>query len=67
MMTNQNETTSKRPTHTAYFLKAKEASEKPDWIKAGVAWEHTDQQGLNLVLTIFGQDVNLVIRPSKAK
>jgi len=67
MMTAENQITAKYPTHTVYYLKNKEGSEKPDWIKAGVAWEHGDKDGLNLSLTVMGQPVSLVIRKAKPK
>ena len=52
----------KQPTHTAYFIENKEDATKPNWIKVGVAWEHADQQGLNLFLTNLGQTVKLTVR-----
>lgn len=67
MMTAENQTTAKFPTHTVYYLKAKEGSEKPDWIKAGVAWENSDQKGLNLSLTVLGQPISLVVRKNKPR
>lgn len=66
-MTTQPETTSKQPTHTVYYLKAKEGTDKLDWIKAGAAWEHGDKDGLNLSLTILGQDIPVTIRKNKPK
>lgn len=67
MMTTENQTTKKSPTHTAYYLKAKEGSEKQDWIITGVAWEHGDKDGFNLSLTVLGQPVSLVVRKNKPK
>lgn len=67
MMSNQNETNSKYPTHTVYFLKSKEGSDKPDWIKAGVAWGHPDGEGLNLSLDNLGQEIALTVRKNKVK
>lgn len=67
MMTAENQTTAKFPTHTVYYLKNKEGSEKPDWIKAGVAWENSDHKGLNLSLTVLGQQIPVVVRKNKPK
>ncbi|WP_051041136.1 hypothetical protein [Fibrisoma limi] len=67
MMTTQIETLSKRPTHTAYIVKAKDGTDKSDWIKVGAAWEHSDQAGMNLSLTILGQNVSVIIRRNKSK
>jgi len=67
MMTTENQPTKKSPTHTAYYLKAKEGSEKQDWMITGVAWEHGDKDGFNLSLTVLGQPVSLVVRKNKPK
>ena len=66
-MTNQTENNAKYPTHTVYFLKEKPGSEKPEWIKAGVAWEHNDKDGLNLSLNSLGHEVALTVRLNKPK
>ncbi|MFC5410834.1 hypothetical protein ACFPMF_16045 [Larkinella bovis] len=66
-MMTQTETNPKAPTHTVYFLRTKEGTDKPDWIKAGVAWEHGDKDGLNLSLKILGQDIPVKIRKNKPK
>lgn len=65
MMSNQNETNPKYPTHTVYSLKVKEGSEKMEWHKAGVAWEHLDGEGLNLSLDSLGQKIALTVRKNK--
>ena len=65
MMTNETQT--KYPTHTVYTLKEKEGQEKPDWIKVGAAWEHGDQDGMNIILNILGQDVTVTVRKNKPK
>ncbi|MET3125467.1 hypothetical protein ABID42_000555 [Arcicella rosea] len=54
------------PTHTVYFLKHNGDDAKAEWIKAGVAWEHTDGEGLNLSLDSLGQKVALTVRKNKA-
>ena len=66
-MTTPTETNPKAPTHTAYYLKTKDGTDKPDWIKVGAAWEHGDKDGLNLSLNILGQDVPVTIRRNKPK
>ncbi|RCR68336.1 hypothetical protein [Larkinella punicea] len=67
MMTIQTETTSKKPTHSVYILKPKADSDQSDWIKVGSAWEHGDKAGLNLSLTILGQNVPVIVRKNKPK
>ncbi|MCF0061326.1 hypothetical protein MUK70_18985 [Dyadobacter chenwenxiniae] len=61
-MTQENQTEKKYPTHTIYFLTDKKDSDKKDWNKAGAAWIHADNDGMNLVLNIFGQQTPLTIR-----
>lgn len=64
-MTSQTE--KKYPTHTVYFLTDKKDSEEKDWNRAGVAWIHADNEGMNLSLNLFGQQIPLVIRKAKPK
>lgn len=66
-MTNETQSNPKYPTHTVYFLKDKEGSEKVEWIKTGAAWEHGDKDGLNLSVTILGQSISIVVRRNKSK
>lgn len=66
-MTTQNQTNTKAPTHTLYVVKEKEGTDKPEWIKVGVAWEHGDKDGLNLSLRLLNQDIPLTVRRNKPK
>lgn len=74
-MTTQTETTSKIPTHTIYVVEAKEGNAKSDWHKVGVAWEHSDNDGMSLSINLLGcaylqtrgQDATLTIRRNKPK
>ncbi|MCF2502730.1 hypothetical protein L0663_05030 [Dyadobacter sp. CY107] len=65
MMTDQNENTAKHPSHTVYVVKHDEVTGKSEWIKAGVAWEHGDGQGLNLSLDSLGQRLPFTVRKNK--
>ena len=73
MMTTQTQTTTKAPTHTIFVVEAKEGSNKSDWLKVGVAWEHSDQDGMNLsintlgaaYLTTKGPESTLTVRRNK--
>lgn len=67
MMTEQNKTEKKYPTHIVYFLRDKADSESPEWIRTGAAWTHADNEGLNLSLQVMGHPVSLVIRKNKPK
>lgn len=40
-MTNSTETNTL--TSTIYVVEAKESSNKSDWLKVGVVWEHNDK------------------------
>ena len=66
-MTTENQTEKKYPTHTVYFLTDKNDSDQKDWNKAGAAWIHADNDGMNLSLNIMGQKIPLVIRKVKPK
>ncbi len=52
-MTTQTET-NKTPTHTIYVVEAKEGNAKSEWLKVGVAWEHSDKEGMNLLINTLG-------------
>ena len=65
MSSQDQNKTGKAPTHTVYSVKEKEGQEKPIWLRVGVAWEHADEEGLNLSLNNLGQDVSLTIRKNK--
>ena len=66
-MTTENQTEKKYPTHTVYFLTDKKGTDSKDWTKAGAAWIHTDNDGMNLSLEILGQKIPMVIRKNKPK
>ncbi|MEO6684504.1 MAG: hypothetical protein ABIN24_01005 [Dyadobacter sp.] len=67
MMTEENKTEKKYPTHTVYFLRNKAEGDTPEWIKTGAAWSHSDNEGLNISLQVLGHPVSLVIRKNKPK
>ncbi|QMW01478.1 hypothetical protein [Spirosoma foliorum] len=67
MMTTPTETTSKRPTHSVYILKPRADCSESDWIKVGSGWDHGDKDGLNLSLTVLGQNIPVIIRRNKPK
>lgn len=71
-MTTQTENT-KAPTHTIYVVEAKEGNTKSEWHKVGVAWAHSDQEGMNLSINALGAaflqtkgaDATLTVRRNK--
>jgi hypothetical protein len=65
MMSQEKET--KNPTHTAYVVRQRNDGEKDDWLKVGSAWEHGDQEGMNLILNFLGQKVSVTVRKNKPK
>lgn len=66
-MTTETSTEKKYPTHAVYFLTDKKGSDQKEWNKAGAAWIHMDNDGMNLSLHLFGQQIPLVIRKVKPK
>ncbi|RRA98640.1 hypothetical protein [Larkinella rosea] len=75
MMTTQNETNTKTPTHTIYVVEGKEGNNKADWQKIGAAWEHSDKEGMNLSINMLGatylytkgQEASITIRRNKSQ
>lgn len=67
MMTTENQTTTKFHTHTICFLKYRDGSDKPEWIKVGIAWEYDDQKVLNLSPHILEQLAQLVVLKKKSE
>ena len=56
-----HETSSRRPTHIAYWVKERE-NKKGDWRQVGVAWAHADGKGLSLTLDLQPLDGRIVLR-----
>lgn len=54
MTTQTQPETTKTPTHTIYVIEGKEGAGKSEWHKAGVAWENSDKEGLNLSFNLMG-------------
>ncbi len=64
---SKDNNTSNKPDVIAYFIKQKDETDKPLWIKVGVGWEHKDQEGFNLLLNNLGQDISLTVRKNTPK
>ena len=65
-MTTENQTEKKYPTHNVYFLKDT-GNDKPEWMKVGVAWEHKDGTGLNILVDSTSGQTPMVIRKNKPR
>ena len=67
---SESNTPKKAPTHTAYnvreFTKATGETDA-NWLKLGVAWEHEDGEGLNILLDASPISGRLVVRKNKPK
>jgi hypothetical protein len=67
---NETETTTqgsgRRPTHVAYAVRERE-NNKSDWRPIGVAWQHGDGKGFNVVLDALPLDGKVVLRSSEDK
>jgi len=60
-MADENGKTSKRPTHTAYWVREREGK-KGDWRPIGVAWAHADGKGFNISLDLQPLDGRITLR-----
>jgi hypothetical protein len=62
---------SKRPTHTAYsvrnYRKNGEQQTGSDWTRIGVAWQHQDGEGFDIVLEAIPVSGRLAIRKNKPR
>ncbi len=62
-------TETKKPTHIAYNVRDYKAGDKQDsdWTRVGVAWEHKDGEGLDVILDANPVNGRVVIRKNKPK
>jgi hypothetical protein len=66
---NNDTTTSKRPTHTAFSVRdyTVGGEKKADWTPIGVAWAHQDGEGFDIVLEALPVNGRVAIRKRKRK
>jgi hypothetical protein len=64
-----NETSSKRPTHTAYSVRdyQKNGQSESDWTRIGVAWAHRDGDGFDIHLDALPVNGRVALRKNKPK
>jgi hypothetical protein len=67
MMTKLDDYNAKAPTHGVFLVTKRKGTRNPDWVKVGVAWEHKDEDGVNLALNNLGQTVHLIVRRIRPK
>ena len=56
-----NQASSRRPSHVAYSVKDREGT-KSEWRPIGVAWQHADGKGMNMVLDLMPFDGRITLR-----
>ena len=68
-MSNDTNTNSKRPTHTAFSVRNYRKGEQveSDWTRIGVAWAHKDGDGFDIVLEALPVSGRVAIRKNKPK
>jgi hypothetical protein len=68
-MSNDTTTNSKRPTHTAYSVReyTKNGQKESDWNRVGVAWQHKDGDGFDIILDAMPVNGRVAVRKNKPK
>lgn len=59
-MSDNNETSTKAPTHIAYQVR--DGNQKGYWTRIGAAWQHKDGKGLNIQLDAVPLDGKIALR-----
>lgn len=60
--TTESSQPTNRPTHIAYWVKDRGEDKKGVWRQIGVAWEHSDKKGFNVVLDLQPLDGRITLR-----
>ena len=62
-------TTSKRPPFTAYSVRdyQKNGQKESDWTRIGVAWQHKDGDGFDIILEALPVSGRVAVRKNKPK
>jgi hypothetical protein len=63
---NNNQTTSKTPSHIAYHVRNREGS-KGYWTRIGAAWAHADGCGFNIQIETLPLDGRITLRIASEK
>jgi hypothetical protein len=61
MMTTENHTEKKYPTHTVFYTTDKPGSDKKNWNRTGAAWLNEETGSMTISLNMFGQKISLVV------
>ena len=61
MSDNNNQPTSKAPSHIVYHVREREGSES-FWTRIGSAWPHADGQGFNVQIETVPLDGRITLR-----
>ena len=65
--TNDQATSSRRPSHIAYWVKDRGEEKASVWRPIGVAWEHGDGKGFNVTLDLQPLDGRITLRVQEDK
>lgn len=66
-MTDTNNSSSKKPTHTAYQVREARNGGKGFWTRIGSAWAHSDSNGFNIQLECTPLDGRVTLRVASEK
>ena len=69
-MSNETTTTgSRKPTHLAYSVREyrKQNQMQSEWTRIGVAWQHKDGEGFDIVLECLPVNGRVALRTNKPK
>jgi hypothetical protein len=68
-MSNDTTTTAKRPSFTAYSVRdyQKNGQKESDWNRIGVAWQHKDGDGFDIILDANPVNGRVAVRKNKPK
>jgi hypothetical protein len=58
---------STRPTHVAYWVKDRGEDRASVWRAIGVAWEHADGKGFNVLIDLLPPDGRITLRVPEEK
>jgi len=68
-MNNDVTTTSTRPAFTAFSVRdyQKNGQKESDWTRIGVAWQHRDGDGFDIILEALPVSGRVAVRKNKPK
>jgi hypothetical protein len=61
----KNQSKPNRPTHNVFVVEGE--GDKAYWTKVGVAWQHSDGEGMNITLSAIPLTGRIVVRSPKSE